>query len=70
LIVLVIADHATTGVRGKNLGGQKVGTRKRTLARSAGADQDDEREVGDGYFHNSLGSNHSQAGHMTFIHIA
>lgn len=53
LIVLVVADHATAGVRRENLGGQEMLAGKRTLAGAAGADQDDERQVGDGDSHSS-----------------
>ena len=51
LIVLVVADHATAGVRRQNLGGQEVFAGERTLAGAAGADQDDEGQLGDGDFH-------------------
>ncbi len=47
LVILVVADHAPAGVGGENLGRQKMPARERTLARPAGADQDDERQFGD-----------------------
>jgi len=48
LIVLVVAHHRTTGVGRKNLGRKEMLPRERALARTARADQHDEREFGDG----------------------
>ena len=47
LIVLVVADHPPAGVRREDLGRQEVLAGERALARPAGADQDDEGELGD-----------------------
>ena len=51
LVVLVVADHAPAGVRREDLGGQEVLAGERALARPAGADQDDEGELGDRDLH-------------------
>ena len=51
LVVLVVADHSTAGIGRKHLRGQEVLAGKGALARAAGADEDDEGEVGDGDGH-------------------
>ena len=48
LVVLVVADHPPAGIRREDLRGQEVLAGERALARAAGADEDDEGEVGDG----------------------
>ncbi len=48
LVVGVVADHAPAGVGGKHLGGQEVPGGEAGLARAGGADQDHQRQVGDG----------------------
>ena len=47
LIVLVVADHSPAGVGGQDFGGQEVLAGERGLAGAAGADQDDEGQLGD-----------------------
>ena len=47
LVVLVVADHGPAGVGREDLGRLEVPARERALARSAGANQDDEAEAGD-----------------------
>src|SRR5262245_53944639 len=46
LIVFFVADQRPAGVRRQKLGRQEMLPRKGTLARPAGADQDDERQPG------------------------
>ena len=55
LVVLVVADHAPAGVRREDLGRQEVLAGEGALARAAGADEDDEGEVGDGNTHKATG---------------
>ena len=47
LVVLVVRDHRPAGVGREDLGGLEVLAGERALARAAGADQDDEAELGD-----------------------
>jgi hypothetical protein len=51
LVVLVVRDHPPAGVGREHLGGLEVPAGERTLARPAGADQDDEAELGDRKLH-------------------
>ena len=51
LVVLVVADHAPAGIGRQHLGGQEVLAGEGALARAAGADEDDEGEIGDGDGH-------------------
>ena len=47
LVVLVVAHHPPAGVRREDFRGQEVPAGERALARAAGADQDDEGQLGD-----------------------
>ncbi len=47
LVVLIVADHPSAGIRRENLRRLEVPAREGALARAAGTDQDDEAEVGD-----------------------
>ena len=51
LIVLLVADHRTASVRRQHFGRQEVSARERALAGTAGADEDDEQQVGDSNLH-------------------
>src|SRR5262249_18380839 len=53
LIVLLVADHGSAGVRRQDFGRQEVLARKGGLARTAGADEDDEGKVGNRDLHAS-----------------
>jgi len=46
LVVLVVGDHPATGIGRDDLRRQKVATRERALTGAAGADEDDERQLG------------------------
>ncbi len=48
LVVLVVADHSPAGIGREDLRRQEVLAGEGALARAAGADEDDEGEVGDG----------------------
>lgn len=48
LVVLVVGDEPSAEVAGDDLGGLEVPPRERRLAGPRGADEDDERQVGDG----------------------
>ena len=51
LVVLVVADHPPAEVRREDLGGPEMLAGERALAATAGADQDDEGQLGDLEYH-------------------
>ena len=60
LVVLVVADHPPAGVGREDLRGLEVPAGERALARAAGADQDDEAQLGDLDLHWSVNQPSSQ----------
>ena len=53
LVVRVVSHHRPAGVRRQDFGGQEVLAREGALASAAGADEDDNAEFGDRYYHHS-----------------
>jgi len=56
LVVLIIADESPAEVRREHFARKKVLTRKCALARSAGTNEDNERQFGNGNSHDAVES--------------